>query len=111
MAKAEWTPVAETDLDEIYLYIAREQGRPADAKQVEADLVAHCDEYAALTDAGHILGTALPALGQQFRHFTHKRWVVLFKPLRDSILVLAVVDGSREYHALFASRAGEQENV
>jgi len=104
MPFAKWTQLAELDLDEIYLYIARQDNRREVAKKVYAEIRAHCDQYAELFAGGHTIGTERSDLGTGVRSFTHQRWVVLFRPLAETIRVLAIVDGSREYGTVLKLR-------
>jgi plasmid stabilization system protein ParE len=50
-----------------------------------------------------VIGTARPDLGELHRIFTHKRWVIIFRPIAGGIEVLRVLDGSRDYPRLFGS--------
>jgi len=109
MAKAEWTQAAAEDLDSIYLYIAREARRPRVAKNVDQAIREHCDKYATLTSSGNLLGTDCSDLRPGVRSFTHQRWVILFRPVNETIRVLAVFDGSREYAELFKQRREDNE--
>ena len=91
------TPAAARDLDQIFDYIAIQGGRPATAEKLIRDLADKCQLYA--TQPG--MGTARPDLGEAFRVFSHKRYVVVYRPLADGIEVLRVVDGARDYPSLF----------
>jgi len=42
------------------------------------------------------------------RSFTHQRWVILFRPLDDTIQVLAVFDGKKEYTRFFKADGEER---
>jgi toxin ParE1/3/4 len=101
MAYVHWTTASETDMEGIYAYIAFQHGRRSTAKKILRDLRQQCDEYAALFAAGSVLGTARDDLGESFRLFSHKRWLVVFRPIENGIEVLRVVDGSRDYGQLF----------
>ncbi|MEZ6068763.1 MAG: type II toxin-antitoxin system RelE/ParE family toxin [Pirellulales bacterium] len=95
--KAIRTPAADRDLDEIAWYIAVHERRPRTAERVIDEVIAKCELHA----AGPMMGTAMPALCPECRVFAHKRWVVIFRPLRDGIEVLRIVDGARDYDRLF----------
>jgi plasmid stabilization system protein ParE len=49
MAHAAWSPLAERDVEEIYQWIARRDGRRQTAKIVIRELRQHCDDYAGST--------------------------------------------------------------
>lgn len=98
-----WSGLARQDVDDIYDYIGVRDGRPATADKFVTDLHEACQSYANAVATGSVLGTARPDLGKSYRLFTHKRWVVVFRPIREGIEVLRVVDGSRDYDRLFGS--------
>lgn len=103
MRYAEWTSPAELDAEEdIYGWIAVRDGRTLTAKKVLRTLRQACDEYAELFAAGSVLGTAQPDLGEAFRTFTHKRWVIVFRPIPGGIEIMRVVDGSRDFARIFS---------
>lgn len=108
MPEAQWTRAAEADLDEIYLYIAREDGRPLTAKRVEEELIERCNQQAGFSAAGHETGSAIPELGDAYRYLTHKRWIILFRSEAPTIVVLAVLDSARDdWGLVFRDRAAE----
>lgn len=92
---------AERDIEEIYEWIARRDGRRLTAKKVIRELRQHYDDYANLFAAGAIIGTARDDLGEDYRVFTHKRWVIVFRPAVDGIEIMRALDGSRDYPRLF----------
>ena len=106
MAIAEWTRQADSDLDEIYLHIARADKRPSVAKEMEAGIVNHCNQYATYFAEGHTLGTARPDLAAGVRTVAYQRWVIIFRPVDSGIQVLRVFDGSRKYDELFRQNPG-----
>ena len=91
------TPTAARDLDEIYDCIAIESARPVAAERLIRDIVDKCELYATHPK----MGTSRPDLGDDFRVFSHKRYVVVYRPMADGIEVIRVVDGARDYPALF----------
>jgi toxin ParE1/3/4 len=103
MIPATWSPVAETDVEDIYGYIAHRDGRRATAKIVVRGIRQTCDELATAFAGGSVLGSDRPDLGESHRVFSHKRWVIVFRPTDDGIEVLRVVDGSRDYGQLFGN--------
>jgi plasmid stabilization system protein ParE len=101
MAKLQLSPQSRQDVDGIYDYIGRRDRRPATADKVVTELMRTCQSYADIFAAGSVVGTARPDLGETYRVFTHKRWVVVFRPIGDGIEILRVVDGSRDFARLF----------
>ena len=100
MPRAEWTPTARADLKEIGHFIAERDGRRLTARKIVREIHAKCSDYA----SNLLLGEANPNLGEGFRIFPHKRWVVIYQPRDYGLEVFAVLDGSREYEALFRGR-------
>jgi toxin ParE1/3/4 len=92
---------AEIDLDELYDYIARHEHRPATADRVVQDLVAAMRRYADIFSAGSDIGALRDDLGEGYRTFAHKRWVIVFRPVDVGIEIMRVVDGSRDWAKLF----------
>jgi len=104
MPQVEWSRNAEDDLREIFRYIAFQDHRVEVARKVVQKIRAHCDQYAELDAGGHTIGSECSDLGTGVRSFSHQRWVVLFRPLDETIRVLAVFDGSRKHARLFEQR-------
>ena len=97
MPRVERTPAADQDLQEIGYYIGVQQHRPSTAEKILREIDAKCRTYAAQP----FTGTARPDLGERYRVFHHKRWVVIYRPIHDGIEILRVVDGARDYPSLF----------
>jgi plasmid stabilization system protein ParE len=76
MYRAEWTPLAERDLEEIAFFIGVQDHRPATAAKIVREIKAKCETYAHAPD----MGTAAPELGENCSYFTHKRWVIIYIP-------------------------------
>ncbi len=101
MPRILWTPRAERHVEDIAYYIAVDDGRPLTAEKIVREIVDKCNLYA----ANPLLGGACPELGATYRAFRHKRWVTIYDPLDDGIVVEAVFDATRNYPTLF--RQGE----
>jgi toxin ParE1/3/4 len=101
MSPAQWNPQAELDVEEIYWWIAIRDRRSLTAKKILREIRQVCDEYAEAFVAGSVLGTARPDWGESYRAFTHKRWVIVFRPIDDGIEIIRVVDGSRDFSRIF----------
>lgn len=108
MTRATWTPEAVADLDSIVDYIAEQAGRRSVSREVYDDVKAICDQYASYFARGHVLGTRCPEMGEEIRLVTYQRWVILFRPLGNSIEILRVFDGSRDYTRTFRGPGGDQ---
>jgi toxin ParE1/3/4 len=97
MAPAEWTPTAKRELDEIHDFIGIERQCPSAA----ADLVREVHEKANLYAAQPELGTSREDLGEGIRVFSVKPYIVVYQVIQHGIEVLRIVDGRRDYVALF----------
>ncbi len=102
MLRVAWTPQAEQDLEDIAYYIAVEDGRPRTAERNVRQLREKCLIYG----DNPLLGQALPETGS-YRFFAFKRWVVVYWPLEDGIVVEAVIDASRDFRRVFGDRHGQ----
>jgi toxin ParE1/3/4 len=100
MGQAIWSELAELDLEEIVYYIAVEDKRPQVAEQIAGEIRDACDRYA----EHPLVGEREPRLGGSCRRFTHKRWVILYRPEETGISVIRVVDGARDFDRLFGSK-------
>jgi len=97
MPRAIRTNAAEHDLGEIAWYIAVHENRPLIAYKNIDEIITKCD----LLASNPLLGTAKPELGDNYRAFTHKRWVIIFRSIEAGIEVMRIVDGSRDFSKLF----------
>lgn len=97
MHVANWSETAREDLKEIGRYIGRQHHRPSTAVKIMREVRDHCDHLARAPDSG----TARPDLGDEIRITSLKRWVIVFRPALHGVDVLRVVDGSRDWTALF----------
>ena len=97
MSRAEWTPTAKRELDDIHDFIGIERRKPAAA----AKFVRELHDKANLYSTQPLMGTSREDLGPGFRVFSHKAYVVVYRAIKDGIEVLRVVDGRRDYPALF----------
>jgi plasmid stabilization system protein ParE len=101
MARALWTPAAKSDLQAIVLFIARRDGRRRTARSIYREIRDKCDQYADAFAHGSTIGTPCIELGDDFRHFTYKAWVVIFRPFKKRIEVIRIVHGAQDFPRLF----------
>jgi toxin ParE1/3/4 len=90
-------PRAETDLDEIWLYIARESGS-ADLADRLLDSVA--DGFLQLARFPH-LGRRRDEISRSARTFVVHEYVVVYVVEDGDVLILRVVHGRRDLDSLF----------
>lgn len=101
MARATWTSTAREDLKQIGRYIGRREGRTSVAAKILREIRTKCDNYAEAFARGSVLGSDAAEIGAGCRVFPHKRWVIVFESTDGGILVLRVLDGSRDFPRLF----------
>jgi toxin ParE1/3/4 len=81
---------AREQLEDIWLYIARDNDAAADRllDRIEA----------ALFDLAHrpMMGRSRPELAPELRSFVVGNYVLFYRPLFDGILLIAVLHGSRD---------------
>ena len=92
MARVIWTPVAESDLDDILYYIAVIDRRPVTGERIYYEIR---DRVAQQVENRH-QGQRHPHVPATWRYFRHKRWLIFYQPLDDGIEVMRVIDGSRD---------------
>ena len=97
MSRAEWTPDAKRDIDEIAYYIAIKDGRPQVARKNIEAIIAKAAAFADMPEAGQT-HQALPK-GSRYRR--HKRWAIVYEQRDFGIVVTRVVDCSRDFPRLF----------
>lgn len=97
MARVLWTPRAERHVEDIAYYIAVDDGRPLTAEKIVREIHEKCNLYA----LNPLLGAPRQELGTTYRSFRHKRWVLIYEPLDDGLVVEAVFDATRDYPTLF----------
>jgi len=104
MPNAKLAQQVEEDLRAIFRHIAIIDKRPETARKVVHEIRQHCRKYADAFAAGNVIGTDRSDIGEGYRTFSHQRWVILFRAIEKGILVIAVVDGSRDYDKLLKLR-------
>ena len=103
MANALWTREARDDLRAIVLYVGRRDRRPDTAARIAREIKAKADDYASHSASGSLTGTHRRELGENYRVFSHKRWVIIFRPHGKGIEVMRVVDGAQDFPTFFGN--------
>jgi toxin ParE1/3/4 len=96
MASVHWTELAEADLEEIAFWIGVHEGRTETAVRILREIRSACERSASFP----VSGTAKPELGEGHRLLSHRRRVIIFRPIEGGIEVLRVLDGSRDLDQL-----------
>ena len=92
MRRVVWTPVAESDLDDILFYIAVVDRNPATAERIYYEIRDLVLEHAEKRLAGH----KHPEAPAGWLYLRHKRWLIFYQPLPDGIEVTRVIDAVRD---------------
>lgn len=100
MAQARWLPAAQKDLFDITYRIGTVEAMPDTAERIAREIQSHCELCATFP----LMGQAYPELGENYRGFTHRRWLVVYRPTADGIEVGAVIDSAREFVEFFRNR-------
>ena len=95
-----WTPVAESDLDDILFYIALVDRRPATGERIYYEIRDRVAEHA----AKELLGHQHPNAPEGWLYLRHKRWLIFYQPHPEGIEVLRVVDAVRDLPRQFRDK-------
>ncbi len=91
MPQARWTPVAESDLDEILFYIAYVSGNAATGERIYFEIRDRVIRQAE---------QSLPGLrhpdAPDWLYLKHKRWLIFYQPQSDGIEIMRVIDAVRD---------------
>jgi toxin ParE1/3/4 len=98
MASAIWTPTAKRELDEIHDFIGIERQSPGAAAKLVREVYEKANLYATQPE----MGTSREDLGEGFRVFSVKPYIVVYRTIQNGIEVLRIIDGRRDYVALFS---------
>lgn len=92
MPRVLWTPIAESDLDDILFYIAFVDRNPTTGERIYAEIRDRVIEQAVKVLPGH-RHTAAPA---GWQYFKHKRWLIFCQTIPDGIEIMRVIDAVRD---------------
>jgi plasmid stabilization system protein ParE len=92
MANAVWTPLAESELEEILYYIRIVDGRPEISRRIGEELRDCVERIVTEATATH----QHPHAPETWYYIRFKRWLIFYQKLSDGIEVMRVVDASRD---------------
>jgi toxin ParE1/3/4 len=95
MARVLKRPLAENDLDEIWLYIAQDNPDSADA------LLDKIEERCQALAQFPFIGTDRDELMPDLRSLPVGNYLIFYMPIEDGIVVVRVLHGMRDVDALF----------
>lgn len=91
-----FTVQAEQDLEEIGDYIAADN--PDRALSFVREIRDHCNRIA----AAPLAYAARPELGEGIRGCAHGRYLIVFQPASEEVLIVRVLHSARDLPALFS---------
>ncbi|MEQ8788478.1 MAG: type II toxin-antitoxin system RelE/ParE family toxin [Pirellulaceae bacterium] len=92
MSRIVWTPVAESDLDDILFYIAIVDRNPATGERIYFEIRDRVVEQVEQGLPGHVH----PSAPQGWSYLHYKRWLVFYRPHADGIEIMRVIDAVRD---------------
>ena len=92
MPRAVWTPIAESELDDILFYISLVDRRPATGERIYYEVRDQVADHA----AQELPGQRHPDAPEGWLYLRHKRWLIFYQPHPEGIEVLRVVDSVRD---------------
>lgn len=96
MPRAVWTPLAETELEDILFYIRVVDGRPETSQRIGQELRDCVDQQAGQSLAGQ----RHPNAPEGWSYVKYKRWLIFYQPHAEGIEVMRVVDAVRDLPSL-----------
>jgi plasmid stabilization system protein ParE len=92
MADVVWTPVAESDLDDILYYISVVDRRQATGEKIYYEIRDRIAEHA----AKQLPGQRHPDAPEEWLYLRHKRWLIFYQSQENAIEVMRIVDAVRD---------------
>ncbi len=89
-------PLAESDLDEIWLYIARDNIESADSFLEEIE-----ERCLALAEFPH-MGVSREELAPSLRSIAAGNHIIFYMPVAEGIVVVRVLQGMRDIESVFS---------
>ena len=92
MPRAVWTPIAESELDDILFYISMLARRPMTVERIFYEIRDRVNDQAVKQLAGQRHAQA----PEGWLYFRHKRWLIFYQLHEQGIEVLRDIDGVRD---------------
>lgn len=96
-----WTPIAESDLDDILYYVSVVDRRPETGERIYCEIRHRLDEQDAKQLPGHLRSDA----PKGWLYVKYKRWLIFYQPLVEGIEVMRIVDAVRDLPRQFRDDA------
>ena len=92
MSRAIWTPIAESDLDDIIHYIAFVDRNPIAGERIFHEILDKISEHA----ERNLPGRSHPNAPEGWFYLRHKRWLIFYQPSPNGLEVMRVIDAVRD---------------
>lgn len=92
MSGVVWTPIAQSDLDDILFYISFVDRRPTTGQRIYFEIRDRVFEHA----AQNLSGDVHPDAPEGWMYLKHKRWLIFYQPHPHGIEVMRVIDAVRD---------------
>ena len=90
--QAVWTPVAESELDDILYYIAYQDRRPETGERIYYGIRHIVEKHA----QSQLPGRIHPNAPEGWYYIRFKRWLIFYHPHPEGIEIMRVIDGVRD---------------
>lgn len=94
MAQSELSPEAQSDLIEIWSYIAQYNEEAAD------NLIDKIYQKSQVLADSPYIGVARPELAPELRSFVVEKYVLFYQPISDGVKIVRVLHGARDIEQL-----------
>ncbi len=91
-------PDAQSDLDQIYDYVAKDSPAAADR------LIRSFEEKLRLLATQPLMGQLRQELAPRLRSFSVGKYVFFYRPIQDGIAVARIIHGARDIETAFRDR-------
>jgi toxin ParE1/3/4 len=98
MSRPRLTDLAEADLEDIWVHIARDS--PADATRFVIRILERCERLADMPGTGRLRSD----LGPNLRTFALGNYLIIYRAIEDGIEIVRVLHGRRDIGALLSGR-------
>jgi len=92
MSRAVWTPLAESELEDILFYIAYQDRRPETGEKIYYEIRDAIERHA----QSRLPGREHPDAPEGWRYIQCKRWLIFYQAHPEGIEIMRVIDAVRD---------------
>jgi len=92
MSRAVWTPLAESELEDILFYIAHQDRQPETGEKIYYEIRDAVDEHA----QSQLSGREHPEAPEGWQYIRWKRWLLFYQSHPAGIEIMRVIDAVRD---------------